>query len=55
MNMLFCLFLYAILINCLIKEFQASQNYLLIEIFSDEWLDMKIEVAEKSVIMSEIA
>ncbi|CAD8177386.1 unnamed protein product [Paramecium pentaurelia] len=55
MKMLLCLFLYAIFINCLIKEFQASQNYLFIEIFSDEWLDMKIEVAENQVIMSQIA
>ncbi|CAD8086167.1 unnamed protein product [Paramecium sonneborni] len=55
MYILFCLLLEALLTNSLIKEFQAIQNYLLIEIFSDDWLNMKIEVAENQVIMSEIA
>ncbi|CAD8084699.1 unnamed protein product [Paramecium sonneborni] len=55
MYKLFCLFLYALFVNSLLKEFQASQSYLLIEIFSDDWLNMKIEIAENQVIMSEIA
>ncbi|CAD8172433.1 unnamed protein product [Paramecium octaurelia] len=55
MNLLFCLFFYVLFVQSLIKEFKASQNFLLIEIFSDEWPDMKIEVVENLVIMGEIA
>ncbi|CAD8174985.1 unnamed protein product [Paramecium pentaurelia] len=55
MNMLCCLFFQiSFVVNSLIKEFQASQNYLLIEIFSEDWIDMKIEVAENQVIMNEV-
>ncbi|CAK80928.1 unnamed protein product (macronuclear) [Paramecium tetraurelia] len=55
MKVLCCFFFWISFVNSLIKEFQASQNYLLIEIFSEDWIDMKIEVAENSVIMNEIA
>ncbi|CAK56790.1 unnamed protein product (macronuclear) [Paramecium tetraurelia] len=55
MNLLFCLFFYVLFVQSLIKEFQAIHDFLLIEIFSDEWPDMKIEVAENQLIMGEIA
>lgn len=42
--MLICLLLVGI--KAIMYEFDAITNFLLIELFSEEWPDMKIEVAE---------
>ena len=42
--MLICILLVGI--KGLMYEFEAITNFLLIEVFSDEWPDMKIEVAD---------
>lgn len=41
-------------ISCILYSFTAKHQYVLIEIFSEAWTFMKIEVAEEYVIQSSL-
>ena len=46
MNLLLFIYIKTFFGNSLIKEFHAISDYLLVEIFSDDWLNMKIEIVD---------